>query len=464
MGNDDGKVVLCKTVFRKWKNPRTNYCETVDKFTWKTVNRLEVSMITFGATLIEINVPDRDGNTKDILLGYYKLEDYIKDGKYYFGSTTGPISGVIKNGKFCVKGKLYQFEKNYKQNHFKNGGENGFSRINWISFIDGTDVILSHAADGSRRFPGIALVQILFSVKANNTLIIKITARSNQVTPIDISNQLYFNLASHDAGVNELMDHVVLINANQICEKNSDGLFRKTISKLSLSLDLSSLSKVSEIIEKTDDETIDCLFLVEKNKDVRESQLISRVIHPQSGRVLEVFSNQPTLHFSTCSEFPMAENDPLKSEEEIQTESIENFTLEYLRSKLTEKEIEIFKCRADTDSIQFSDKNHVDEDFLLPNGDCRVIDPDNDLSPNESIIGKGGSIYSKNCGFSIACHNFPNANHQRKHPEILLKPGKIYENLLTLKFGIHISKKPKQESTIHDSSNCCCCRASEADE
>lgn len=205
MTSDDGKVALCRTVFGKWKNPKTKCCETVEKFTWKTVNRLEVSLITFGASLVGLKAPDRQGTSEDILMGYRSLKDYIRDRKYYFGSTTGPVSGSIKNGRFCLKGKLHQLGKNYKRKHCMNSGEHGFSRINWNSFVDGTDVILSHATNSSKGFPGIVLVQIIFSVKANNTVTIKTTARSNQVTPIDISNQMYFNLASHSAGVNALM-------------------------------------------------------------------------------------------------------------------------------------------------------------------------------------------------------------------------------------------------------------------
>lgn len=222
MMSDDGKITLCKTVFGKWKNPKTNCCEIVDKFTWKTANRLEVSLITFGASLTEIKVPDRDGVSEDILMGYYNLEDYIRDGKHSFGSTTGLVSGVIKGGIYCLKGKLYRLGRNYKENHCLNSGAKGFHRINWSSFVDGTDVILSHATEDSRAFPGIVLVQILFSVTANNKLIIKTTARSNQVTPVDISNQLYFNLASHDAGEAQLMEHLVTVNACEMCKKNSD--------------------------------------------------------------------------------------------------------------------------------------------------------------------------------------------------------------------------------------------------
>lgn len=438
MKSTDGKVVLCRSRFGKWKNPRTNLCEVVDKFTWKTANRLEVSLMTFGASLINIKAPDRDGTCEDILMGYDHLEDYLKDDKFNFGATIGPVSGVIKTGEFCLKGKYHQVGRNLKNKHCVDGGKQAFSRVNWSPFVDGTDVILSYATNGLNGFPGIILVQVLFSVQSNNTLIIKTTARSNQVTPVDISHRLYFNLASHSAGVDEMLEHLVKFNASKMCYKNSDGFFKKTPTD--------SIAKDFDLKKLQGNEPIDSLFIIDKDSEVNEvAQFVLRVIHPPTGRVLEVYSNQPTLHFSTCSEIPASKmiediRDQTIQEQSSDGDSIANLTLDYLRTKLTEKEIEFFKCRAETDSIKMKARRSASGDNLI--NECQQIEINGELS-NEPIKGKENSIYCKNSGFSIACHNFPNAvNHQRAHPEILLKPGQVYQNLVTLKFGIHVLKKP----------------------
>lgn len=445
---NDGKVVLCRSVFGKWKNPKTKNCEIVEKFTWRTANRLEVSVMTLGATLLEIKAPDRGGKVEDILMGFNSLEDYLRDGKHYFGSTVGPVAGVIKNGEFCLNGKIHRI--NYENKHCLNSGNEGFSKANWTPFVDGngTDLILSFVTDSSGRFPGVVLVQVLISVKVNNSLIIKTTARSSQVTPIDISTQLYFNLASHNAGINEMMEHLVTINASKVCQKNSDGSFKKTSSEvLNTTFDLKSFKEVEEICASLDG-SIDGLFIIDKHLSEETStdnlQFASRILHPCSGRVLEIQTNQPTVQFSTCTGFPITEEREKKSIHDMNEEphvdgSLEELTLEHLRTKLTEKEIEFFKCRVDTDSMKLSTKKSRSENFFQ---ECREIQAEVDVQEtSEPIKGKGNSSYVKNSGFSVSCHNFPNAvNHQRRYPEILLKPGQVYENNLMLKFGIHVSR------------------------
>lgn len=107
MNFGDGKVKLTQCAFGRVKNSKTGKCETVEKFTWKTVNRLEVSVITFGASLIEVRAPNREGHSEDILLGYDSFGDYLTDAKNLFGSIVGPVSGFIEKGEFCIEGKLH---------------------------------------------------------------------------------------------------------------------------------------------------------------------------------------------------------------------------------------------------------------------------------------------------------------------------------------------------------------------
>lgn len=425
----DGKVVLKQSRFGSVLNPQTKLREKVKKFTWKTVNRLEVSLITFGARLIEIKIPDRKGKAEDILMGCQELDDYLADNNFKLGAAIGPISGIIKNGEFCLKGKIHRVRKNFQNRHCKDGGEQSFSKVNWSSFVDGSDVILSHATDGTNGFPGIVLVQILFSVKSNNSIAIKTSARSNQVTPIDISHRLFFNLSSHGAGESELYKHLFTVASRKVQEQNDDGLFKKASSNDSKDVSLETLAA---------GESINKLYISEEKSSDNGKAFVLRAVHPTSGRVLEVYSNQPTLHFSTCSEFPVKEDE--FSDGRSDGDSFKPFTLDYLRTKLTEKEIEYFKCRVDSDSMKMNSRRDVDEQLY----NCKHMKSENDETINQIIKGKDGATYYKNSGFSISCQNFPNAvNHQRSHPDILLQPGQVYENVLELKFEIHVKEKPE---------------------
>ncbi|XP_070505481.1 galactose mutarotase-like [Chironomus tepperi] len=423
-------VILCRENYAKWKNPKTKLCKNVEKFTWTTKNRMEVSLITFGARLISIKLPDRNGECKDVLHGYDNFEDYAKDGKFHFGATIGPVAGIIKNSEYCMNGRYHKVPRNYKNKHCMNSGKNGLQRVNWMSHIDGTDVILSHATDGTNGFPAIILIQIIFSVSSKNHLTIKMTARSNKVTPIDLSQQLYINLASHDGGDNELKDHLISINSSKFRRKDDEGIFKKSFEKIET--DLRNLTEVRQLIDN-ESKSLDCLYEIDNDELIESIPMVMQAIHPSSGRIIEIFSNQPALYLSLCPEFPVRESE--EDEKADQKSSTENLTLEYLRTKLTEKEIEFFKCRADTEAVDLKPRevSIVDE--------CPTIPVSEEV--DKEIIGKDGTKYFQNCGFSISCHNFPNAvNHQNRYPEILLKPGSVYENVTILKFKVHVLISP----------------------
>jgi len=425
----DQDVILCRQNFAKWKNPKTGNCENVEQFTWTTKSRMEVSLITFGARIMSIKLPDRNGDCKDILLGYDSFEDYVRDGKYNFGAIIGPVAGIIKNSEYCMNGRYHKLPRNLNNKHCMNSGKNGLQRVNWMSHIDGNDVILSHTTDGTDGFPAIILIQIIFSVSSKNQLTMKMTARSNKVTPIDLSQQLYINLASHDEGGNELKDYLIRINSTKYRRKDDDGIFKKTSEEIEN--DLRNLTEVRHLIDNGS-KLLDNLYEIDRDNLIDDDSnlpMVMQAIHASSGRIIEIFSNQPALYLSLCPEFPGRE---LKIDGNFEEKSsTENLTLEYLRSKLTEKEIEFFKCRLDADTVDVKPRE-------VPKFDeCPVIEITEEA--DKELTGKNGTRYFQNSAFSISCHNFPNAvNHQKKSPEILLKPGSVYENVTILKFKVHI--------------------------
>lgn len=430
-------VTLCRSNYSKFKNPKTKRCENVEKFTWTTENRLQVSLLSFGASLLEIKAPDRTGELEDVLMGFAGFEDHLRDRKFFFGSIAGPVCGIVENGEYCVSGKSRRLPRNYQRTHWTNKGFDDISKVNWKTFIDGTDVILSHVVEGSKGFPAVVLIQLYFSVRANNSLTIKATARSNQVTPFDICHQLYLNLAAHNSGSEELLQHLVTVDANEFCVLASDGIFKGSTQGIEMSeCDLRTRKKFSDVHNGN----FDCHYVTRNNKP-DEVNFIARIIHPKSGRILEVYSNQATLRLTTCTEMPKSTIENLETEKVMQSDSLAHLTLDYLRTKLTDKEIEFFKCCPDdTDSIKLRDGT---EDTAAP--ECPVLErlsPDQSNSDDEPIKGKDNSTYYRNSGFFISCQNFPNAvNHQETCPNILLRPGEVYENILQLNFLVHVTKK-----------------------
>lgn len=462
MKSADGKVILCRSDYAKWKNPNTKFCENVEKFTWKTWNRFEVSLITFGATFLEIKAPDRDGEITDVLMGYESFKDCVNDRKCCFGSIAGPVTGVVNKAEFCYKGKLIRMQKNLKNKHWTNCGFKGINKVNWQPYTEDNDLILSHVTDGSEGFPGIVLIQIYFTVNATNTVIIKATARTNQVTPIDISYRFNINLAAHDAGIEGLMEHLVEVNSSKKCIKTNVGVFKGLVEDVTMvakngeleddleekvtSYDLQTRRKVDEVI-KTSTGTFECHYIVDRLVS-DDPQFVARIIHPPKGRVLEIHANQKTFNFSTCSDFPKVDEKSevvgnRKEDEATARNSTENFTLEYLRTKLTEKEIEFFRCHADTDSMKLRINSTSSDN---QSGDCTGFGISPKDAPDEPVKGKQGVTYLQNSGIAFTSQNFPNAvNLQQNYSDIFLMPGQVYENVLVLKFSVHIHNDSKDK-------------------
>lgn len=428
-------IILCQQNYAQCKNPKTEECEKVEKFIWKTKNRMEVSLITYGARLTSIKIPDRNGLMEDVLYGYDKFEDYACDGIFNFGAIIGPVSGIIKNAEYCMDGRYHKVARNLFNKHCLNSGNAGLQNINWIPHVEENDVILSHATDESGGFPAVLLIQIRFSILSTNQIVIKMTARSNKVCPIDLSVQLYINLSSHKSGKSEFKNHLVNVNATQFSQKDENGLFKKTLSDVAnTKYDLRKLTEVNTLLDEKD-EGFDMIYKIDTENSLTDENhnlpMVMRAIHASSGRIMEIFSNQPALYLSSCPEFP--EENLTVDASQSENSSTENLTLEYLRTKLTEKEISFFKCRVESDEVDAKVQNNQKNDG------CNSINCKE--NNNRDLIGRDRTRYSQNSAFSISCHNFPNAvNHLTKYPEILLKPGSVYENVTILKFKVHVLK------------------------
>lgn len=425
-------IILCHKTIAQWTNPKTESIENIEQFIWKTKSRMEISVITFGARLTSIKIPDRFGTLNDILLGHDTFEDYEKDTTNEFGAVIGPVSGIIKNAEYCIKGRYHKVPRNYLNQHCLDSGSNNLQRSNWSSHIDGKEVILSQVTDGTNGFPAVFLIQVTYSVTSNNHVMIRMTARSNKVATIDLSIKLYLNLMSHGSGPEELENHLVCINSSKYNEKDDKGIFKRSFVDICESdVEIKIVKEVKEIFKKAEGTfnrayAIDMEYLNDEEINI---PMAMRIIHPTSGRILEIFTNQSTLYVSTCPDFPEDE-----SGKELERSSSERLTMEYLRTKLTEQEIKYFQCK----------------DPKCKNEECEV-----EKIEDLRLHGKDGAIYVKNCAFCVSCHNQPNApNHQKKCPDVILKPGAVYENVMVLKFRVHVLESPSSENFRTNKCNC----------
>lgn len=166
----------------------------------------------FGATIMSLDVPGRDGQFTDVVLGHTQIEDYLSHPSY-FGAVVGRYANRIAGGELEIDGRRYKLVANERPNCL-HGGKVGFDKVMWIieAQSDNTVTLTHHSPDGDQGFPGNLEVRVRYSVTDLNELIVDYDATTDSPTVINLSQHSYFNLAGHDAGT--VLDHELMIAAD----------------------------------------------------------------------------------------------------------------------------------------------------------------------------------------------------------------------------------------------------------
>lgn len=169
----------------------------------------------FGATVVSLFVPDKNGKLADVALGYDTLGEYAA-GNSCFGATVGRFANRIGGAKFTLNGTEYALDKNDGENTL-HGGFFGYNKRVWTieSVRDGDEPYAEFgylSPDGEQHFPGNLKITVRFTV-TENALKIEYKAVSDKDTVVNLTNHSYFNLKGEGSG--DIKDHVVQINAKQ---------------------------------------------------------------------------------------------------------------------------------------------------------------------------------------------------------------------------------------------------------
>lgn len=170
----------------------------VESFTLKSAE-VEVKLISYGARVISLITPDRDGKQADITLGYATLEPYIENTNAYFGVIAGRFANRIANGRFTLDGHSVQTTVNDGKNML-HGGVEGFDKRNWSAKVipDGVEFELV-SPDGDQGFPGTLSVQVRYTL-IGATLRLDYVATTDKATVVNLTNHAYFNLGGEASG------------------------------------------------------------------------------------------------------------------------------------------------------------------------------------------------------------------------------------------------------------------------
>lgn len=189
--------------------------ETVTLFTLKNKNGLTAKIISFGGILTELWTPDKDGKFINIVLGYKKLENYLKYSPY-FGAIVGRYANRIAKGRFKLNGKSYKLATNNPPNHL-HGGPGGLGLQNWnakpVETSNGPALVLTcQSPDGAEGFSGNLTTTVTYTLTNENELKIAYHAVTDQTTVVNFTHHSYFNLSGKDS----VLDHILQIKSDRI--------------------------------------------------------------------------------------------------------------------------------------------------------------------------------------------------------------------------------------------------------
>lgn len=272
----------------------------VTKITLTNDHGHSVSVMSFGATLLEVNVPDRDGKLANVNLTFDDLAPYL--GRHpYFGSTVGRFCNRIENGKFSIDGVDYQLATNNGKHHL-HGGQVGFAHKLWqhetYQDSDKLGVRFRYTSpDGEENYPGNLSVLCDYSWNNANELTIRFEATTDKATHVNLTNHSYWNLSG--AGSGSILDHELVVNADEVLDVNEDLIPTGKLNPVAGSgLDFRQPTTIgAHIDEYPGPKGYDHCFVV--RGDAGKLRPAANVVDPKSGRVLAIETTQPGVQLYT---------------------------------------------------------------------------------------------------------------------------------------------------------------------
>jgi aldose 1-epimerase len=270
----------------------------IESYTLYNSRGASAKVITYGATLAELFMPDRHGKMGDVVLGFDDLEGYL--GQHpYFGGTIGRYGNRIAKGKFTLDGKEYQLALNNGPNSL-HGGQIGFNRRVWkaeeLKEKDGAAVRFSYLSkDGEENYPGNLKVSVTYTLTNTDELKLQYSAETDKDTVLNLTNHSYFNLSGTDKGT--ILKYILYINADRYTPVDSTLIpTGKIESVVGTPLDFLKTTEIgAHIGEIKDIGGYDHNYVL--NGKAGTLRVAAKVTDPESGREIEVLTTQPGVQF-----------------------------------------------------------------------------------------------------------------------------------------------------------------------
>ncbi len=268
-------------------------------FTLSNANGVRARVINYGAILVNLFVPDKDGNVEDVVLGFDTLEGYYDNGSF-FGATIGPSANRIGDACFEIGGKLFHIDVNDGKNNLHSHREEGYHKQVWDA-KEGTDSVTFtlEGTDGAMGFPGNKKVAMTYSLSEDNALQLKYHASSDADTIINLTNHTYFNLAGHKAG--KIEDHLLMLNASFYTPTDAGSIPTGEIAPVAgTPMDFTEAKPIGQDINADFEQLrmaqgFDHNFVLDGAAGTLRE--IAKVQDPKSGRRMQVLTDLPGVQF-----------------------------------------------------------------------------------------------------------------------------------------------------------------------
>lgn len=285
---------LIKSIFGNLPDGRQ-----VDLFVLENDNDITIKITNFGGAVTHLLVPDKNGNTGDVVLGFDKLENYLGEHPF-MGVIVGRYANRIAHGKFTLNGKEHRLLVNNGPNHLHGGGE-GFDKKLWkatsgekngIVFLRLTYTSL----DLEEGYPGNLITDVTYSLNNENEFIIEYNARSNRDTIINLTNHSYFNLNIQKG---EILDHFLKLDCSAYTPVNEFSIPTGEIKAVkSTPFDFTGEKTIGQDFSQLGN-GYDHNFVIDK--DPGEFKWFAKVREEESGRILQVGTTEPGVQLYTAN-------------------------------------------------------------------------------------------------------------------------------------------------------------------
>ncbi|ALI99378.1 aldose epimerase family protein [Rufibacter tibetensis] len=271
-----------------------------DLFFLQNDNGVLAAITNYGARLVGLWVPDKNGDLRDVVIGFGQVQGFAEGEDTYFGATVGRYANRIAHGKFELNGQEYTLATNNGPNHL-HGGDTGFSRVVWeAEQPDAQTLTLTYtSAHLEEGYPGELKVTVRYTLTNQDELKIDYTATTDRPTVVNLTNHAYFNLNGEGSGA--ILNHKLQINADKYNPVDSSLIPTGTESVAGTPFDFREATTIGARIKDQNQQLkfgqgYDHNYVLNggKGEDLKKA---ATVVGNESGIVMEVFTQEPGLQF-----------------------------------------------------------------------------------------------------------------------------------------------------------------------